>query len=168
MSREFSNVPEAPVTSPGQPVLVNRDIEHLKLLSIFWYVIAGLQALAGCFSIVYIAMGTVFLTAPAAVSSATTRPGQTTQPQAPPELLGGMFIGIGGCILIFALGLAALAFFTGRSLAQHRRRTFCMIMGGLICLSIPIGTVLGVFTLMVLARPSVALLFARSAPARPA
>jgi hypothetical protein len=166
MSSGFNNdMRSAPATTPGEPVLVNRDTEHLKLLSIFWYVIAGLNAVGGCFSTIYIVMGAVFLAAPPEMTSPTTRPGQAAQPDVPPEVMGGMFLGIGGCLMIFLLGLAILAFMTARSLGQRRRRTFCMVMAGITCLSVPIGTVLGVFTLMVLARPSVAALFARARPA---
>ena len=37
-----------------------------------------------------------------------------------------------------------------------------MIVAGITCLSVPIGTVLGVFTLMVLSRPSVKQMFAQN------
>ena len=37
----------------------------------------------------------------------------------------------------------------------------CIVMAALACLSMPFGTVLGVFTIIVLARPSVQALFSR-------
>jgi hypothetical protein len=93
-------------------------------------------------------------------SMTATRPGQPAPPS--PKVFGGIFVGLGGCLMFAALGMAALAFLVGRSLPHRRRRTFCMVMAGLMCLSVPVGTVLGVFTLIVLARPSVAALFAGS------
>ncbi|MEZ0276825.1 MAG: hypothetical protein ACAH88_18090 [Roseimicrobium sp.] len=41
------------------------------------------------------------------------------------------------------------------SLARCRNRTLCFITGGINCLSFPFGTVLGVFTIIVLNRESV-------------
>ena len=140
--------------------MVNRDIEHLKLLSIFWYVWAGLSALGGCVSIVYFIMGALMMAAPPQTGGSTA-----TQPS--PAAIGGMFMGFGGCLMAFMLGLAALAFFTGRGLATRKRRTFCMVIAGLTCLSIPLGTVLGVFTLMVLSRPTVADMFDRNSTPTP-
>lgn len=167
MSDESVNTPQAPATSPNtqpQMVMVDRDLEHLKLLSILWYVIAGLNALGGCFAVFYIALGAIFMAAPP--TGPASQPGAASQSQQPPpELLGGMFIGLGGCLMIFALGVAVLAFITAGSLRKQKRRTFCMVMAGVVCLSVPIGTVLGVFTLIVLARPTVAALFARNAGA---
>ncbi len=43
---------------------------------------------------------------------------------------------------------------------------FCLVMACVACLFMPFGTVLGVFTIIVLARPSVQTLFSR--PAVPA
>ena len=71
-------------------------------------------------------------------------------------------MGVGGCIMLFVFGLAALSFFTARGLARQRHRTFCMVAAGLACLSVPLGTVLGVFTLVVLSRPAVAAMFAQN------
>jgi hypothetical protein len=58
----------------------------------------------------------------------------------------------------------------GRALMQRRRYTFCLVIGGLSCILMPFGTVLGVFTILVLVRPSVRELFGASLaePARPA
>jgi len=73
---------------------------------------------------------------------------------------------VGFVIMVVALGfiflgwiLAALMAFAGRGLAKRRRYTFCLIMGGVECLFMPVGTVLGVFTIIVLVRDSVKELF---------
>lgn len=159
----FPNGLEHPPQHPNStPInsMVNRDVEHLKLLSIFWYVWAGLTAMGGCVSVIYFALGAMMMAAPAPSGGSTA-----TQPS--PAAIGGMFMGFGGCLMAFMLGLAALSFFTARGLATRKRRTFCMVIAGLTCLSVPLGTVLGVFTLMVLSRPTVADMFAQNAMARP-
>jgi hypothetical protein len=53
------------------------------------------------------------------------------------------------------LTFAALTAFAGRSLQQRRRHTFVQVVSGIMCLFMPIGTVLGVFTIVVLSRDSV-------------
>ena len=41
-----------------------RDVDHMKLLSIFYFVFAGLNALGGCFGLFYTALGIMFMTNP--------------------------------------------------------------------------------------------------------
>ena len=50
---------------------------------------------------------------------------------------------------------AVLLAWSGRCLAQRRRYIFCMVMAAIACLFVPLGTVLGVFTIVVLAKPEV-------------
>ena len=48
----------------------------------------------------------------------------------------------------------------GRSLQQHRRHAFCFVIVCLSCLLAPLGTALGVCSILVLSRPRVKDLFA--------
>ena len=43
----------------------------------------------------------------------------------------------------------------GRMMAKRRRRMFCLIVAAISCLFFPLGTLLGIFTILVLSRPSV-------------
>jgi hypothetical protein len=40
-------------------------------------------------------------------------------------------------------------------LTRRRRYTFCLVIAGLLCLWMPFGTILGVFTLVTLTKPPV-------------
>ncbi|MDX2435739.1 MAG: hypothetical protein QNL88_01705 [Acidobacteriota bacterium] len=127
---------------------MNQDLEHLKLLSIFHYVAAGMLALVACIPFLHFFIGLAMATGAFGDTDPETRP-------------------IGFVIMLVALGfiflgwtLAALMAFAGRSLAKKTRYTFCLIMGGIECLFMPVGTVLGVFTIIVLVRDSVKELFA--------
>jgi hypothetical protein len=80
-----------------------------------------------------------------------------------PFLLGGCFVVAGGILVLIGGTIAALKFYAGYCLGRHRARTFCLVVAGLTCLAIPYGTLLGVFTFVVLARPSVEELFAAPA-----
>jgi len=44
---------------------------------------------------------------------------------------------------------------SGVFLKRRKNRLFSMVVAGLNCLQVPFGTVLGVFTILVLVRPSV-------------
>jgi hypothetical protein len=75
-----------------------------------------------------------------------------------PEIFEGFFnifayfyVVIGVFILLGAI----LNFMSARYLGQRRRKVFSMVTAGVNCLSFPFGTVLGVFTFVVLSRPSV-------------
>jgi hypothetical protein len=136
--------------------LYNRDAEHLKLLSIFHYVMGGIQAFFGCFGFLYVIMGLIFTVAPMPAG----------QGNPPPKFMGVFFGIFGAGLVLIAWTIAGLVFYAGRSLALRKRHAFCMVIAALQCLWIPFGTVLGVFTLIVLMRPSVQALFQPGPPVR--
>lgn len=79
--------------------------------------------------------------------------------QPPPALFGWMFAIIGGAVITIGWIFAAFIVTTGRFLARHKHYLFCLVMAGLECMLMPFGTVLGVFTIIVLMRESVKQLF---------
>jgi hypothetical protein len=72
-----------------------------------------------------------------------------------PQFFGYLFIGLGSCAVLLGWTVGALTIFAGRCIATHRRRVFSLVMAGINCASFPLGTLLGVFTFVVLLRPSV-------------
>jgi hypothetical protein len=62
------------------------------------------------------------------------------------------------------VGNAILTIAAGRFLTQKKHRIFCIVMASIHCLHAPLGTLLGVFTLIVLLRPSVRMLFDDAPP----
>ncbi len=140
------------VQSPGPPPhpQLLEDAEHLKLLSIFYYVMAGMTALAGCLPILHVAFGIVMVS-----GSFPSTPSSTP----PPPAFGWLFIGMGGLVILLAWTMAVLQFLTARWLAARRRWTFCFVMACIACVGFPLGTALGVFTILVLQRPTVRALF---------
>ena len=63
---------------------------------------------------------------------------------------------------VFLIGLA-VNLISGVFLWQKRHRIFSMIVAGIDCLQIPFGTVLGIFTIMVLLRDTVRDLYSAKA-----
>ena len=137
---------------------MNQDEEHLRLLSIFHYVVGGLAALFSCLALIYVALGVVFVVAP-------HKMGGHGPP--PPPFLGWIFAFIGGVIFVMGEALAGCIIAAGRCLAKWRNYTFALVIAALECLFTPFGTVLGVFTILVLMRPSVKLLFGATAAPPP-
>jgi hypothetical protein len=128
------------------------DEEHLRLLRICYFIMAGTAGFAVFFGGLYLVMG--FFMA-ASFSSMPQQPAVN----APPAFVGWLFAAIGGFIVILAGGGATLCLLTGRDLGRRQSRTLCFITAGLCCLQIPFGTALGIFTFVVLGRPSVQALF---------
>jgi len=136
--------------------LIDRDVEHLRLLHIAFYVMAGLAGFMSLFALVYISIGGVV------VAGVFSQIGGSSN--AFPSQLGWIFVVMGIFFLLFGLTLAFLLFLAGKSLQQRQRRTFCMVMAGLCCLQIPWGTVIGICAINVLNRPSVKILFEQPRP----
>ena len=63
--------------------------------------------------------------------------------------------GVGTFIIVSGWTMAACVLAAGRMLARRRRYLFCLVMAGIECLMMPLGTILGVFTIIVLSRESV-------------
>lgn len=134
----------------------NQDHEHLRLLSIFYYVVAGLTALFSLFFVIYLVLGVLVLIAPDTMAD---------RGEAPPAFIGWIFIVLGTAFILAGVALAVCMILTGRFLAQRKRYLFCLVVAAISCLMMPFGTVLGVFTIVVLMRPSVKQLFAAPQPA---
>lgn len=130
---------------------MNKDEEHLKLLVIFHYILAGLMALFSLFPVIHLALGLVMVFAPDKLSQGNDTP--------PPRFVGWMFAGLAAIFIVIGLVTAVLTFFAGRSISQRKRHMFCLVIAGLECLMFPIGTALGVFSIIVLERGSVKELF---------
>jgi len=82
-------------------------------------------------------------------------PFPTTPPGPPPTTMGYIFVLMGSLAVFFGWSSGILTILSGRAIASRRRRVFSLVMAGVNCVSFPFGTLLGVFTFIVLLRPSV-------------
>jgi hypothetical protein len=135
-----------------------QDEEHLRLLSIFHYVLGGMLAVFSCIPIIHVVLGVLMLTSPSFFGG-----GHGHQP---PAGIGVMFVVFGGGFVLFGWSVAGMMLYAGRCLSRRARHLYCLVVAAVSCLFVPIGTALGVFTIIVLNRPSVKLLFAPSGPPR--
>lgn len=134
---------------------MDRDVEHLRLLSIFHYVVSGLVALFACFPCIHVMFGI-------AIVSGALDAGPGHEP--PPAILGWFVIVVASAVILLGWSFAIAVFLVGRFLAQRAHYTYCLVVAGLECLFMPFGTVLAVFTIAVLIQPSVKLLFQGERP----
>lgn len=131
---------------------MNDDKQHIKLLSIFHYVVSAILALFSCFPLIHIGIGVAILS------------GAFDGNDAPPKFLGLFFIIFPAIMMLCGWILAVCIFIAGSKLARYRSRTYCLVIAGLECIFMPFGTVLGVFTIVVLMKDSVRELFEGNQP----
>ncbi len=135
---------------------MNQDLEHLKLLATFHRVVSILIALFGCIPLIHLTIGIALLTGGLS---------NDRHDLLPASFMGGLFVGIALFAITAFWTVAFLVFRAARRLETQRGYTYCLVIAGLLCMFMPFGTVLGVFTLIVLVRPSVKQLFtANEAP----
>ena len=140
---------EAPAQTPA-----SEDLEHLRLLSIFHYVIAALAALCATLPLIHVTLGIVMLVSP---------PLPPKGGEAFPAAFAWVFIVMGAIFFLFGWAFAISLAISGRRLGRRTHHTYCFVVACLSTIFFPFGTALGVFTIIVLSRPSVKTLFAAGA-----
>jgi len=124
-----------------------RDREHLKLLTWFHYIVGGWTAAISCVFLLHLGMGLAMLFNPNAFFGAGA--------SAPPPAMAYLFIIIGSIAVFGGWLFGFLTIYSGRCIKARKRRIFSFIVAALCCLNFPLGTILGVCTILVLNRPSV-------------
>jgi hypothetical protein len=132
------------------------DRQHLKVLAILHYVLGGLEIFAGFFALIYVGVGIFMFYVPTLAAQQPQRP---NQPGPPPEalfsIIGWVYILLGGVMSLWFWTIGGLAIAGGRCLTSYRRWTFCIVVAAISCLFMPLGTILGIFTIVILMRPTV-------------
>ena len=124
----------------------NKDLEQLKLLSIFHYIVGGLACFCGLLWVIYIVSGVILLIASGSMTG-DDRMGAS---------IGGVLATIVGIVLFVLFeAYGILCLIAGRKYAKPEGYKFCFVMAIFTCLNFPLGTALGVFAIVVLNRPSV-------------
>jgi hypothetical protein len=154
--------PPLPPRLPAAPPRGGQDeAAQLRLLSVLHYVMAGFTALFSLFPVIYLVLGIAVL------SGAMPMDGSTASSPGEVQLMGWMFTGLGAVFFLGMLATAGLIGYAGRCLARSQRHTLCMVAAGVCCMFMPLGTLLGVFTLATLTRTPVRERFAHGATPPP-
>lgn len=141
---------EASAMTPAMAI----DLEHLKLLAIFHYIIGGMTILFSCFFLIYVGLGLVIFFNPEGFPGPPARPDQEVPPVVPI-----MMIVFGGAFVLLGWIAGGLTIYSGLCMQRRQRRTLSLVVAALQCLWVPIGTILGVFTIVVLMRDSIRRLY---------
>jgi len=137
------------------------DREHLQLLAIFHYVVAGLALLGTAFVFLhYMIMRTVFMNPQFWQKAQQNQPGPPFDPQGFFKIIVFVYLLFGLCFVLAAVANVLSGIF----LSKRKNRMFSLVVAGLDCLQVPFGTLLGVFTIVVLVRPSVVELYESNPP----
>ena len=119
------------------------DNEHLRLLRIGYFISAAQTAIFIPFGLLYAGMGLLMAHLPSGGAP-------------PPPAMMSWFFGVFGAVFAGLAAIAAtLKLLTAIRLKERRSRLTCLIAAGLSCIEIPYGTVLGIWTFIVLGRASV-------------
>ncbi len=136
--------PPRPLSPPADPSL-QRDREHLDTLSAFHYILCGLQ----CLGLVMMPLYAVYIYF-VFISNALPLGSSPFPPEA-----GWIIEGFLGVFFFLTVVWAVCLGLTGRDLRRRQHPTFCFVIACIQCIHVPLGTLLGIFTILVLQRESV-------------
>ena len=123
-----------------------KDKEHLQLLTIFYYLMAGLDFIGLAFIGVH-AFIMFFVMNSAELSDSSSEP--------IPDFFMPIMAVFYALFALLLIAGAILNLLAALDIRQHRRKQLTYVTAGINCLNAPLGTALGIFTFIVLNRPSV-------------
>jgi hypothetical protein len=127
------------------------DAEHLRLLAIFHFVSAAFAFAGVLFASLYFVLIWAVFANPEIWAQSQEGP--------PPAMVINIFRWLTGFGVVWFVVACVGNLLSGLFLRTRRHRTFSMVIAGINCLHIPLGTLLGVFTFAVLGRESVRKLY---------
>lgn len=125
----------------------DEDAKQLDLLAIFHYVVGGIMALFSCMPFMHVFMGLAIVSGKFFDSADASPP--------PDAAFGWIFVIMGSIFILLGWVISICIIVAGRKLKQRKSRMYCMVVAGIECMFMPFGTVLGVFTLIVLNKDSI-------------
>jgi hypothetical protein len=137
------------------PEMIDRDQEHLRILTMCYYLLAACTGFFSLLALLYVGFAAIALSGVVAANQSSN---------ADPRAIGYIFAAFGIAGFLFGMGMALLYYLVARGLRDHRWSTFCYAMAAISCLYIPFGTAIGVCTILVLNRPDVKRLFSLAHP----
>ncbi len=124
------------------------DADHLRLLAIFHFVVASLAIIGLGFLLLHYTLMHAVITNPEMWKN---QEGGVPPPEQFFAVFKWFYLFFG--VLLVAGGLGNLI--SGVFIRKKRNRIFSLVIAGINCVQFPFGTVLGVFTFLVLLRDSV-------------
>jgi hypothetical protein len=122
---------------------------HIQALSICHYVLGAMTCLCALFPVIYVVLGILML------AGNFPPPNRQSMPPGGTEFIGWMFVAMGSVGLVIGQAFGLLTIIAGRKLARRKSWVFCVVVAAICCAGFPLGTALGVFTLIVINRTDV-------------
>ncbi len=132
-----------PITNATE---LKKDTDHLRLLAVFHFIFAGLSVLGLGFMVFHYSIMQVIFSRPEI---------QNAQGGPPPEMIKKILLIFYSVMAVVLIIGGILNLLSALFLKSRKNRFYSLIIGGLNCVQVPIGTALGIFTIMVLTRDSV-------------
>lgn len=130
---------------------MDQDETHLNNLAVAHYVVGGLMALCSCMPLLHMGIGLSMVLGGDDFFQMEGNP--------PPEFFGWMFFGLGLLFFLMGQAFSISIIVSGRFLKRRKNYLFSFILACLSCAFFPFGTLLGVFTVIVLSKEPVKELF---------
>lgn len=127
----------------------------LRICSIFQYVVGGFLALISCLPLLYLGIGLFMIMAGFAAPNAPGQDSPGVGQMAPFFVVGGVFMTIGGIMALIGFSIAILIIIMGSKLRARKHYGFCITIAAIECIFMPLGTILGILTVILLADQSV-------------
>ncbi len=121
------------------------DISHLEMLSVFYWILGGLGLFASFFIFIYgVIFGAIFYNDFMREIIGTVGPNIM-------DMIAVIYLSI--FLMVFSLSI--LQIIQGFKLMNRRHRGFSIFVACFSLFAFPLGTILGIFTLIALSRPTV-------------
>ncbi len=132
--------------------LTPQDESNLNVLGILFFVYAGLVGI-GALAL------SAFAVLPAMLISGAAAGAKPAPGAPPPMLFGGIFAAIFGLVALFLAAKCIIMILAGRALGRRQHYVLVMIGACAALLNLPLGTALGICTILMLQKPAVKVAF---------
>lgn len=132
---------------PPGSVDPEQDRDQLHILTILHYIFAALGVFGLCFLALHYVAFAAFLEVPQIQDD-------LAEQQFPFEIFDRLPL-LYGFFAILGMLHIVLNIVAGLGIHRRRWRTFCIVVAAINCMQMPLGTGLGIFTIIVMLRPSV-------------
>ncbi len=130
---------------------MSNDKGYLASLAVAHYVVGGIGVCFACIPLLHLVMGIALVTGNL----------QSHAAQSPPDAFGWIFVAAGAVFFLIGQAIAVTIIVSGRFLAKQKHYMFSFIIACIMCAFFPFGTILGVFTIIVLSRDNVKRIYGR-------
>ena len=133
---------------------MTEEEKHLDYLKIGHYVIGAMCVLFACLPLIHLFIGLVVVFGSFDMQDESGNP--------PPDVFGWIFVAVGSLFFLLGQACAVCVILSGRFIARRKNYMFSFVMACLLCTFFPFGTILGVFTIILLSKEPVKALYGKT------